>query len=83
LTADVTDNYIRTLSDPKWTYTVVGENPIYNPSATDFQDFELGPDDETSLIVEILKLSGVTIREPEVSQAAAQIDAMETQKENV
>lgn len=83
LTADITVNYIRTLSDPKWTYTVVGENPIYNPSATDFQDFELGPDDETSLIVEILKLSGVTIREPEVSQAAAQIDAMETQKENV
>jgi hypothetical protein len=83
LTGDLTVNYIRTLSDPNWTYTVVGENPIYNPTALDFQDFELGPDDETSLIVEILKLSGVTIREPEVSQAAAQIDAMETQKENV
>jgi len=83
LTGDVTVSYIRTLVDPKWTYTIVGENPIYNPSASDFQDFELGPDDETSLVVEILKLSGVTIREPEVAQAAAQIDAIETQKENV
>ena len=83
LTGTVTVNYIRTLADPRWTYTVVGENPVFNPSAADYQDFELHPDDETSLIVEILKLSGVTIREAEVAQAAAQIDAVETQKENV
>lgn len=83
LADDLTLNYIRTLAEPKWTYQVVGENPVFNPSATDYQDFELGPDDETSLIIEILKLSGVTIREAEVSQAAAQIDAVDTQKENV
>lgn len=75
--------YIRTLADPKWTYTIVGENPVHNPSANDFQDFELSPDDQTSLVIEILKLSGVTIREAEVAQAAAQIDAVDTQKENV
>ncbi len=83
LTGEVNVNYIRNVVDPKWTYTVVGENPIFNPSAGDYQDFELNPDDEASLIVEILKLSGVTIREAEVAQAAAQIDAVETQKENV
>jgi hypothetical protein len=82
LTGEVDINYIRTLADPNWTYTVVGENVLHNPSATDFQDFELGPDDMTSLVIEILKLSGVTIREAEVAQAAAQIDAVETQKEN-
>lgn len=38
---------------------------------------------KTKLIIEILKLTGVTIREAEVAQAAAQIDAVETQKENV
>lgn len=83
LTGEVNVSYIRNVVDPKWTYTVVGENPIFNPSAGDYQDFELNPDDEASLIVEILKLSGVTIREAEVAQAAAQIDAVETQKENV
>ncbi len=83
LTGVVDVNYIRNVVDPKWTYTVVGENPIFNPSAGDYQDFELNPDDEAGLIVEILKLSGVTIREAEVAQAAAQIDAVETQKENV
>ena len=83
LTGDVSVNYIRTLADPNWTYTVVGQNPVHNPSAPDFQDFELDVDDQTSLVIEILKLSGVTIREAEVAQAAAQIDAVDTQKENV
>lgn len=83
LTGDVSVNYIRTLADPKWTYTVVDQNPVHNPSAPDFQDFELDVDDQTSLVIEILKLSGVTIREAEVAQAAAQIDAVDTQKENV
>ena len=62
---------------------MIGENPVHNPDAEDFQDFELSPDDQTNLVIEILKLSGVTIREAEVAQAAAQIDAVETQKENV
>ena len=83
LTGEVDVSYIRTLADPKWTYNVIGENPVHNPSASDFQDFELSPDDQTSLVIEILKLSGVTIREAEVAQAAAQIDAVDTQKENV
>ena len=78
LLGSITVNYIRNVIDPKWTYTIVGED-LFNPSA-DHQDFELELDDETKLIIEILKLSGVTIREPEVAQAAAQIDAVETQK---
>jgi len=76
-------NYIRNIKDPKWTYVVVGEDPLYNPSAADHQDFELELDSETSLVIEILKLSGVTIREQEVTQVATQIDAVETQKENL
>lgn len=83
LTGDVSVNYIRTLADPNWTYNVVDQNPVHNPDAPDFQDFELDVDDQTSLVIEILKLSGVTIREAEVAQAAAQIDAVDTQKENV
>lgn len=83
LLGSITVNYIRNVVDPKWTYTVIGEDPLYNPSASDYQDFELDLESETNLVIEILKLSGVTIREPEVAQAAAQIDAVETQKENL
>ena len=83
LLGSITVNYIRNVVAPKWTYTIVGEDPLYNPSASDHQDFELELESETNLVIEILKLSGVTIREPEVAQAAAQIDAVETQKENL
>ena len=69
LLGSITVNYIRNVVAPKWTYTVVGEDPLYNPSASDHQDFELELS-ETNLVIEILKLSGVTIREPEVAQAA-------------
>ena len=74
--------YIRNPKDPKWTYTVVGENPIYNPNASDFQDFELSPDETVPLVVEILKLTGLSIREAEVTQAATGIDQVNTNKDS-
>ena len=85
LTGDIKLIYLRTPKDPKWTYnmSLTGEDPLFNPSASDYQDFELGPQEQTNLIIEILKLAGVTIREPQITQVAAQADAVETQKENV
>jgi len=83
LTEPITLSYIRTLANPNWTYNTINEDPVFNPDASDFQDFELNPEDTTKLVIEILKLSGVTIREAEITQAATQIDAVETQKENV
>lgn len=85
LTGEVNISYIRNLKDPVWTYfsiTGTEQNPLFNPDAEDYQDFELSSDYETSLVIEILKLAGVTIRENEVTQVASQIDAVETQKEN-
>lgn len=79
---DVTFTYIRTLKDPKWTYTTVGQNPVYNPTASDHQDFELSDDESVNLIVEILKLTGLTIREAEVTQAAAGIDQQNASKDS-
>lgn len=75
--------YIRKLRDPNWTYTVVGEDLLFNGSALDYQDFELSEEDVPGLTIEILKLAGVTIREQEVSQLATSIDSTETQKENM
>jgi hypothetical protein len=82
LTEDVTFTYVRHLKDPKWTYTTVAENPIYNPTAADHQDFELSEDESVNLIVEILKLTGLTIREAEVTQAASGIDQQNTSKDS-
>tara|TARA_S200002703_G_scaffold159959_1_gene175712 strand:+ start:826 stop:1515 length:690 start_codon:yes stop_codon:yes gene_type:complete len=75
--------YIRRLNDPNWTYTVVGEDLLFNGSALDYQDFELSEEDTPHLTIEILKLAGVTIRESEISQLATSIDSTETQKQNM
>lgn len=73
--------YIRIPSEPKWTYVMVADNPIFNPSALDYQDFELGPDAEVNLVLEICKLAGVTIREADITQAAVGLDNVNTQKD--
>ena len=72
MTGDIKLIYLRTPKDPKWTYnmSLTGEDPLFNPSASDYQDFELGPEEQTNLIIEILKLAGVTIREPQITQVA-------------
>jgi hypothetical protein len=61
---------------------MVADNPIFNPDAGDYQDFEIAPEDEPNLVLEILKLAGLTIREPEITQAAIGLDTAEFQKEN-
>ena len=82
LTEDITLVYVRNVADPKWTYDMVADNPIFNPDAGDYQDFEIAPEDEPNLVLEILKLAGLTIREPEITQAAIGLDTAEFQKEN-
>lgn len=65
-------DYFRYPLDPKWTYAQVLSNgePVFNPSAVDYQDFELPIEDEPRLVVKILQYCGVSIREAEVYQAA-------------
>lgn len=84
LTENLVVNYIRVPKDPAWTYSSISgsEEPIFNPSALDYQDFELPAEDAPKLVLEILKLAGVTIRDAEVVQAANGLDTTQYQKEN-
>ena len=76
--------YYRTPVDPKWTYlTTAAGDPIYNASATDHQDFELHPEEETQLIVKILRYAGVSIRAEDVVNTAESQDVKEFEKENL
>ena len=82
LTSNVNFIYLRNPKDPKWTYNTIGENPVFNQSASDYQDFEIDGTETVPLVVEILKLAGVTIREGEVTQAAQNIDVTNTNKDS-
>mgnify|MGYP000385445702 CR=1 FL=1 len=61
--------YIRYPYAPNWTYLETsGQDPIFNPSAADYQDFELPQSDEPNLVAKILQYAGVEIREGDVVQ---------------
>ena len=75
--------YIRYPKAPNWTYiNVANGDPAFNQTAADFQDFELSPDDETSLVFKILQYAGMSIREIQAAQFGADQEVMEEQNEN-
>lgn len=75
--------YVRKPSDPKWTYQVVSGNPVFNPSAGDYSDFEIHPSDETELIIRILGYCGISIREEDIINISTAKENTEFQQENI
>ena len=68
---NVEARYVRYPAVPKWTYLEFGNGePLFNGSATDFQDFEVSPSEESELINKILQMAGMSIRELEVVKNA-------------
>lgn len=80
ITASVYAHYLRYPKEPKWTYTSVGGDPLFNQSAIDYQDFELPMSDFSDLVVKILQYAGVSIREQEVMAAAKAEELQEIQQ---
>lgn len=69
--------YVRYPKDPKWTYTLVSGEPLFNQGAIDYQDFELPSTDEPTLIAKILQYAGMSIREIEAVQFGNQEEEKE------
>ena len=78
---EIVVQYVRYPLAPKWTYNTVGGSPVFNQSATDYQDFELPESDHVELTLKILQYAGINIREMAVVQAAAQEEAINNQQE--
>jgi hypothetical protein len=69
--------YVRYPKDPKWTYTLVAGEPLFNQNAVDYQDFELPNTDEPTLVAKILQFAGMSIRETEALNFATQQEQSE------
>ena len=80
ITSGVDAFYVRYPLDPKWTYTQIGGNPLFNQSAVDYQDFELPLSDFNDIVLRILQYAGVNIREYAVTQFAKQEEMMNKQQ---
>jgi len=64
----VTCDYVAVPKNPKWTYIVIDEKALYNPDATDHQNFQLHISEQTQLVEKILQLAGITLKDPSLYQ---------------
>ena len=75
-------NYVRKPTKPNWTYLISGsKNALYNPSATDHQDFELHSSEENNLVLKILQLAGITIKDLQLTGVVRQEEMKRIQQE--
>lgn len=74
--------YIRKPLNPKWTYTIVSNKEMYDPSNGSFQDFELHESEFSNIVVRMLSLFGINLREAEIVQIAEQLKDKGNLKDN-
>ena len=79
--ASVQVSYTKKPAKVNWTYVVVGEKPLVNVYANDYQSFELHSSEETKLVIKILALAGVAIKDPSLYQIAGAEDNKNIQQE--
>lgn len=73
--------YIRYPLAPNWTFlTTSGQDPIFNPGAADFQNFELPASDEPNLVAKICQYIGIEIREEQVYKFGVAEELTDTQE---
>lgn len=61
-------SYIRIPKIPKWTYSIVLGQEIFDSTKSDFQDLDLPYDLFDAFLIEALKLCGISIRENDIAQ---------------
>ncbi len=73
LPSQIEATYFRYPKNPKWTYTSLSSGePVFDQSQPDYQDFEIGDQNEDLLVVKILQYCGISIREIVVAQFGKQ-----------
>ena len=81
---EIKAQYVRYPLTPAWTYNtlLVGGTPLFNPSLSGFQDFELPESDKPGLIAKICQYVGIEIREDMVYKFGQTEDLMDSQTQS-
>ena len=74
-------SYIKTPNKAEWGYFVINDKALYDSSLLKTTHFELHASEETELVYKILRLAGISIKQPEVVQVAAALDTAQNQTE--
>ena len=72
-------SYIKKPLKPSWGYIVVNDKPLYNSQTS--TNFDLHESEESELVYRILVLFGINIKEPQLGQTAAALEAGKVQQE--
>ena len=75
-----TFSYIRKPNKPEWTYVVLNDKALYNPSGNAV-DFELHLSEQKNLVNRILKLAGISIEDAGLVQVATQEEIKNVRQE--
>lgn len=78
----VTIYYLRLPKVPKWTYIVINEVELFNPSAGDFQDIDMHPSEEDDIIARLCVKFGLNLKEPDLQAAGTSDEMQEFNKQN-
>ncbi len=82
INANVVCYYLRKPLIAKWTYTVISNTEIFNPSASDFQDIDLHPSEESNVVIKTLLKCGVNLKEQDLQAMMMNIENKDFNKEN-
>jgi hypothetical protein len=76
---DVKITYVRMPNAVNWSYSVIDEHALYDPTYA--LDFELHNSEETSLVMKILSLAGITLKDNTLYQAGQTSELKKIQQE--
>lgn len=73
--------YLRNPKIAKWTYTIVSGAELYNPSALDFQDIDLHPSEEYTVVLKTLNRFGINLKEQDIQAIAQNKEILDTNEQ--
>ena len=78
-TTNVGYTYVRAPSKPSWGYVVINERAMYDSSNT--INFDLHQAEESELVYRILAFAGISMKKPDLTQAAVALESAKQQQE--
>ena len=78
-TTNVGYTYVRVPSKPSWGYVVINERAMYDSSNT--INFDLHQAEESELVYRILAFAGISMKKPDLTQAAVGMETAKQQQE--
>lgn len=75
--------YLRHPLKPNWTYQSISGNPVFNPSASDFQDVDMHASEEGNLIRLVLLQMGINLKEQDLASYMQNYENQKFQHENL